>query len=73
MQLDQLVQTIGNVAEQCLPSIVRFLIKWYEAQIQNLNHIKQVQQQQQTEQANQTSSSKIPYKAKQQQIIQAKQ
>ncbi len=70
MQLDQLVQIIGNVAEQCLPSLVRFLFKWYEGQIQNLNYIKQNQP---NEQNNQQTSSKVPFKVKQQQMIQAKQ
>jgi hypothetical protein len=73
LQLDQLVQTLGNVAEQCLPSLVRFLIKWHDAQMQNLNHFKQIHQTQQSEQASQLSSLKIPQKAKQQQLIQAKQ
>ena len=61
------------MAEQCLPSLVRFLIKWHDAQMQNLNHFKQIQQTQHSEQASQLSSLKIPQKAKQQQLIQAKQ
>lgn len=73
LQLDQLVQTIGNVAEQCLPSQVRFLLTWHEKQIQNLTHMKQMQQVQQAEQMNQASASKIPLKTRQQQLIQAKQ
>lgn len=41
--------------------------------MQNLNHFKQIHQTQQSEQASQLSSLKIPQKAKQQQLIQAKQ
>ena len=41
--------------------------------MQNLNHFKQIQQTQHSEQASQLSSLKIPQKAKQQQLIQAKQ
>ncbi len=70
MQLDQLVQIIGSVAEQCLPSIIRFLLKWYEGQTQNLNYMKQNQPNDQT---NQSNSLKVPHKLKQQQMIQAKQ
>lgn len=71
------MQTLGNVAEQCLPSLVRFLLKWYEAQIINLNFLRQQQQQQlqQTESTSQLAAqaSKLPNKTRQQQMIQAKQ
>lgn len=44
VQLDQLVQTMGQLAEKCLPSLVRSLLIWYESQMSNLNYLKQQQQ-----------------------------
>lgn len=44
IQLDQLVQTMGQLAEKCLPSLVRSLLIWYESQMSNLNYLKQQQQ-----------------------------
>lgn len=50
------MQTLGNVAEQCLPSLVRFLLKWYDAQLLNLNFLKQQHMQQQMMQQNESTS-----------------
>jgi hypothetical protein len=72
-QLEQLVITMGNVAEQCLPSLLRSLLIWHEAQFSNLNYLKQHLNQVHKQQADaiQASNSKLTLKLKQQ-LIQAK-
>lgn len=79
-QLDKLVLTMGHVAEQSLPSLLRSLLIWHESQIHNLNYLKQQQQhnllhqqqqQIQTDSNLNWSSSKVNVKAKQH-LLQAK-
>jgi hypothetical protein len=76
IQLEQLVMTMGAVAEQCLPSLLRTLLIWFESQLNNLNYLKQQQQiiQKQQADAAQTANtnSKVNLKVKQQQLLQAK-
>jgi len=43
-QFDQLVATMGQVAEQCLPSLTKALLVWHESQMSNLSYLKQQQQ-----------------------------
>jgi len=43
-QFDQLVQTMGQVAEQCLPSLTKALLVWHESQMSNLSYLKQQHQ-----------------------------
>ena len=48
---------MGQVAEQSLPSLVRTLLMWHEAQMSNLNYLK-MQNQHQTD-LNQLNASGI--------------
>lgn len=63
---------MGQVAEQCLPSLIRTLLIWHESQLANLNYLK-IQNQQQTEYNafSISAPSKIALKAKQH-LMQAK-
>jgi hypothetical protein len=72
-QLYQLVTTMGQVAEQCLPSLVRTLLMWHESQLSNLNYIKKLQEVTSANNINNpsTASTKISMKARQL-LIQAK-
>lgn len=62
---DKLIATMGQVAEKSLPSLIRTLLMWHEAQISNLNYLKQ-QNQQQTDSNVLNSTSKAALKTKQQ-------
>jgi hypothetical protein len=67
--------TMGNVAEQCLPSLTRTLLVWHESQLSNLNFLKQQQQQQLQSDASSFSTmanTKTNLKSKQQLLTQAK-
>lgn len=61
---------MGQVAEQSLPSLVRTLLMWHEAQMANLNYLK-MQNQQQIDLNPSNASSKTALKTKQH-LIQAK-
>ena len=66
---------MGNVAEQCLPSLTRTLLVWHESQLSNLNFLKQQQQQQLQSDASSFSTmanTKTNLKSKQQLLTQAK-
>lgn len=71
--LDQQIQTMGHVAEHCLPSLVRTLLIWHDSQISNLNFLKieQLNLYKQNIEAAQASgsSSKTITKVKQQLIL----
>ncbi|CAF0877343.1 unnamed protein product [Brachionus calyciflorus] len=69
-QFDKLVTTMSQVAEQSLPSLVRTLLMWHEAQISNLNFLK-LQNQQLIEANGLNPSSKVALKTKQH-LIQVK-
>lgn len=64
---------MGNVAEQCLPSLTRTLLVWHESQISNLNFLKQQQQlQSDTSSFSTMANTKTNLKSKQQLLTQAK-
>ncbi|RNA38647.1 furry isoform X3, partial [Brachionus plicatilis] len=67
---DKLMATMAQVAEKSLPSLVRTLLMWHEAQISNLTYLKQ-QNQQQNDSNPLNSSSKAALKTKQH-LMQAK-
>ena len=69
VQFDQLLMTMGHVAEQSLPSLIRALLVWHESQIANITYLKR--QQQQNELTSFSTTAKINPKARQQ-IQQAK-
>ena len=52
IQYDKLLATLGQVAEQCLPSLLHTLLLWHEAQMTNLAYLRQQQQIQQQQQIN---------------------
>ena len=65
---------MGNVAEQCLPSLTRTLLVWHESQLSNLNFLKQQQQQLQSDASSFSTmaNTKTNLKSKQQLLTQAK-
>ena len=65
---------MGNVAEQCLPSLTRTLLVWHESQLSNLNFLKQQQPQLQSDASSFSTmaNTKTNLKSKQQLLTQAK-
>ena len=61
---DRLVSTLGQVAEQCLPSLTHTLLVWHEAQLTNLAFLKQTQAQSQADQLGPVANLKVTLKDK---------
>jgi hypothetical protein len=51
------MSTLGQVAEQCLPSLTHTLLVWHDAQLANLIFLKQTQAQHAQSQADQLGPS----------------